>query len=64
MSSLSTCPGSFERFCSEHITLWRNTILDWVEVGGPAVLLVHYEDFLSNKLATIRRVLSHLQADM
>ena len=33
-------------------------------MGGQAVLLVHYEDFLSNKLATIRRVLSHLEADM
>lgn len=58
------CPGSFESFCGEHITLWRDTILDWVVVGGPGVLLVHYEDFLSNKMGTISRVLRHLEADV
>ena len=48
------------KFALEHLEVWREIITDWVMVGGSRVLVVHYEDFLQDKMGQLRTVLGHL----
>ena len=53
-------PAHFARFALEHLEVWRDTIMDWVVVGGSKVMVVHYEDFLQDKMVQLRAVIGHL----
>ena len=47
-------PARFAKFALEHLEVWRDIITDWVVVGGARVRVVHYEDFLRDKMGQLR----------
>ena len=49
----------FARFALEQLDMWRNIIMDWV-VLGTEVLVVHYEDFLEDKIGQLRKIIKFL----
>ena len=49
----------FARFALEQLDMWRNIIIDWV-VLGTEVLVVHYEDFLEDKIGQLRKIIRFL----
>ena len=49
----------FEKFAKEYITIWREIVEQWVELGE--VLVVHYEDVVDDKVAEVERILRFLE---
>ena len=56
-------PGHFSRFALEHLQIWRDIIIDWV-VLGTEVMVVHYEDFLEDRVLQLRTILGYLSLDV
>ena len=49
----------FGKFAVEHLEIWRDIITDWVVVGTE-VLVLHYEDFLQDKMKEVRELVDYL----
>ena len=51
----------FRKFAAKSIQKWRNIIDDWVILGD--VIIVHHEDFLSDKMEQMERILKFLRVE-